>query len=69
MYNLIELAVWGKKSKTYKRLFGVRRSRKQPKSRLVLNDRAWSRLAGKLFHELPRDEAISVLNTIKQYAK
>ena len=66
MYNLIELAVWGKKSKTYKQLTS---KRKQPKQCLVLNDRAWMRLSGKLFTELPRDEAISVLNTIKQYAK
>ena len=69
MYNLIELAVWGPKSKTYKHLVSGRRTRKQPKSRLVLNERAWLRLSGKLFHELPRDEAISVLNTIKQCAK
>jgi hypothetical protein len=61
MYNLIELAVWGRKSKTYKR--------KQPKQRLVLNERAMLRLSGKLFAELPRDEAISVLNAIKQCAK
>jgi hypothetical protein len=67
MYNLIELAVWGRKSKTYKRLVSGRR--KQMKPRLVLNERAMLRLSGKLFHELPRDEAISVLNTIKQYAK
>ena len=67
MFNLLELAVWGRKSKTYKRL--VSGKRKQPKPRLVLNERAWSRLAGKLFRELPRDEAITVLNTIKQYAK
>ena len=69
MFNLIELAVWGKKSKAYKRLFGVTRTRKQSNSRLVLNDRAQLRLAGKLFDELPRDIAISVLNTIKQCAK
>jgi hypothetical protein len=66
MYNLIELAVWGRKSKTYKQLT---RKRNQPKSRLVLNERAWLRLSGKLFAELPRDEAISILNTIKQCAK
>lgn len=66
MYSLIELAVWGKKSKTYKQLAG---KRKQSKSFLVLNERAWDRLAGKLFTELPRDEAITVLNAIKQYAK
>lgn len=56
MYNLIEQLVWGKKSKTSKQY-------------LVLNERAWDRLAGKLFSELPRDEAITVLNAIKQYAK
>jgi hypothetical protein len=69
MFNLIELAVWGRKSKTYKHLVNRKRTRKQPKSRIVLNERAWLRLSGKLFTELPRDEAISVLNTIKQYAK
>ena len=69
MYNLIELAVWGRKSKTYKRLVSGKHIRKQPKQRLVLNERAMLRLSGKLFRELPRDEAISVLNTIKQYAK
>lgn len=66
MYNLIELAVWGRKSKTYKHLTG---KRKQYKSRLVLNERAWLRLAGKLHRELPRDVAISVLNDIKLCAK
>jgi hypothetical protein len=65
MYNLIELAVWGKKSKTYKQLTGKRKASKQ---HLVLNDRAWLRLSGKLFSEMPRDEAISVLNAIKQCA-
>jgi hypothetical protein len=69
MFNLIELAVWGRKSKTYKHLVNGKRTRKQPKSRIVLNERAWLRLYGKLFTELPHDEAISVLNTIKQYAK
>lgn len=68
MYNLIELAVWGRKSKTYKQMVSGKRTRKQ-QSRLVLNERAWLRLSGKLFHELSRDEAITVLNTIKQYAK
>lgn len=68
MFNLIELAVWGGKSKTYKHLVIGKRTHKQ-QSRLVLNERAWLRLSGKLFAELPRDEAISVLNTIKQYAK
>jgi hypothetical protein len=67
VYNLIELAVWGRKSKTYKQL--VSSKRKQPKSRLVLNERAMLKLSGKLFHELPRDEAISVLNAIKQCAR
>jgi hypothetical protein len=68
MYNLIELLVWQRKSKTYRRLFGVKR-RKPVKSFLVLNERAWDRLAGRLFSELPRDEAISVLNAIKMCAK
>lgn len=66
MFNLIELAVWGRKSKTYKQLTC---KRKQSKSRLVLNERAWLQLSGKLFTELPRDEAITVLNAIKQYAR
>ncbi len=69
MFNLLELAVWGRKSRTYKRLVSGKRTRKQPKQRLVLNERAMLRLSGKLFHELARDEAISVLNTIKLYAK
>lgn len=30
-------------------------------------DRNWSRLSGKLFAELPRDVAISVLNDVKRY--
>jgi hypothetical protein len=68
MFNLLEFAMWGKKSRTYKHLVSGKRAHKQ-QSRLVLNDRAWLRLSGKLFSELPRDEAISVLNTIKQYAK
>jgi hypothetical protein len=66
MYNLIELAVWGRKSRVYKQVAG---KRKQSRQYLVLNERAWDRLAGKLFSELPRDEAITVLNAIKQYAK
>jgi hypothetical protein len=66
-FNFIELLVWGKKNKTYRHL--VNGKRKQPKLRLVLNERAWLRLSGKLFEELPRDEAISVLNAIKQCAK
>ena len=69
MFNLIELAVWGRKSKTYKRLVSGKHARKQRQPSLVLNERNWDRLAGKLFTELPRDEAISVLNIIKQYAK
>ena len=70
MYNILEFAVWGRKSKTYKRLVsGKKRTRKQSKSRLVLNDRDMLRLSGELFRELPRDEAISVLNAIKQYAR
>ena len=66
MYNLIELLVWGKKSKASNQSAG---KRKQSKSYLALNERAWDRLAGKLFSELPRDEAITVLNAIKQFAK
>jgi hypothetical protein len=69
-YNLIELLVWGRKSKRYTHLTdGKKRSRTQQKFRLVLNERAWLRLSSKLFHELPRDEAISVLNAIKQCAQ
>ena len=70
IYSVIELAVWGRKSKTYKRLVrGQRHTRKQPKSRLVLNERAMLRLSGKLYSELPRDVATSVLNAIKLYAE
>ncbi len=68
MFNLIELAVWGRKSKTYKHLVSGKRTRKQ-QARLVLNERAMLKLSGKLFCELPRDVAISVLNDIKQYAR
>lgn len=68
MYNLIELAVWGRKSKTYKRLVSGRKVKQSRKTRRVINERAWLGLAGKLAHELPRDEAISVLNLIKQYS-
>jgi hypothetical protein len=68
MFNLIELAVWGRKSKTFKKMVSGKRTRKQ-QSRRVLNERAWLRLSGELFRELPRDEAISVLNAIKQCAK
>ncbi len=68
MYSVIELAVWGRKSKTYKRLVSGKRS-KQPKSRLVLNERAMLRLSAKLYSELPRDVATSVLNAIKLYAE
>ena len=67
MYNLIELAVWGRKSRTYKRLVsGKRHSRRQ--SQLVLNQQAQLRLAGKLNRVLPRDVATSVLNDIKRCA-
>lgn len=60
----------GRKSNAYKRLASsTRRSRKQPTSHLVLNERAILRLSGKLFNNLPRDVAISVLNDINQYAK
>ena len=70
MYNLLELAVWGRRSKTYRQLVsGGKHTRKQPKQRLVLNERAMLRLTGKLFKELPRDEAISVLNDIKLCAE
>jgi hypothetical protein len=68
-HNLIELLVWGRKSRAYRRIVGGMPRRKQARIYLVLNERAWLRLSGKLFKELPRDEAISVLNTIKQYAK
>ena len=46
---------------TYKK-----RTRKQ-QSRLVLNERAQMRLAGKLHRVLPRDVAISVLNDVNRY--
>lgn len=70
MYNLLELAVWGRKSKAYKRLVGgkKRTAKRSQRTRMVINDRARLQLSGKLFHELPRDEAISVLNAIKQCA-
>ena len=67
MYNLLDLAVWGHKSKTYRRLTTKRR--KPIQKHIVLNDRAMLRLSGRLFNNLPRDVAISVLNDIKQYAK
>jgi len=67
-HNLIELLVWGRKSRTYRRLVGGKR-RKQAKRYLVLDDRAWLRLSGELLRELPRDVAITVLNTIEKYAK
>lgn len=69
MYNLIELAVWGRKSKTYKRLVSGKKCTHKQTSRLVLNERAQLRLSGKLHRVLPRDVAISVLNDIKLYAR
>ena len=56
----------GRKSRTYTRPVRVKRSRKQ--SRLVLNQQAQLRLAGKLNRVLPRDVATSVLNDIKRCA-
>ncbi len=70
MYGIIELLIWGRKSKAYQRILSSKKRRcKRSSSRLVLNERAWLRLSGKLFDELPRDEAISVLNAIKQCGK
>ena len=68
MYSLIELLVWGRKSRAYRRLAGGKR-RKQAKRYLVLDERARLRLSGELFRELPRDVAITVLNTIEKHAK
>jgi hypothetical protein len=37
MYNLLELLVWGCKSRTYKRLiYGKRKQRKQPLPRVII---------------------------------
>ena len=69
MFNLIELAVWGRKSRAYKQLVHGKRNRKPRKTYLVLDEQAWLRLVGELSNELPRDVAISVLNAIKKYAK
>ena len=44
------------------------RTKQRQERRLVLNHRAQLRLAGKLFENLPRDVAISVLNDVKRYA-
>jgi len=70
MYNLIDLAVWGRRSKTYTRLTGSNRhyTRKQPRTRIVLNERAMTRLTGKLLTELDRDTALSIVNEIKRCA-
>lgn len=37
VYNLVELIVWGRKSRTYKRwIYGKRRQRRRPKPRVWL---------------------------------
>ena len=47
----------------------ARRTKQRQERQLVLNRRAQLRLAGKLFENLPRDVAISVLNDIKLHAR
>jgi hypothetical protein len=77
MYNLLELAMWGRKSKAYKQLSGRTHSgyygkSGQPKPvrvRYVLDERAMTHLTGKLLTELDRDLAISVINEIKKMAR
>jgi hypothetical protein len=58
-----------KRSRRYTRSYRTykKRTRKQS-SRLVLNERAQLRLAGKLHRVLPRDVAISVLNDVNRYS-
>jgi hypothetical protein len=57
MYNLLELLVWGRKSKTYKKLFGIKK-----------NTRSYQRRTeNRMYLVLPRDVAISVLNDVTRY--
>ncbi len=42
-------------------------TKRERQTRVTLNDRALQRLAGRLFENLPRDVAISVLNDVKRY--
>jgi len=42
-------------------------TKRKRQTRVTLNDRALQRLAGRLFENLPRDVAISVLNDVKRY--
>ena len=59
-----------KPSRHTRRVRKTRQSRqyqtKKRQTRVVLNERAQLRLAGKLFDNLPRDVAISVLNDVKR---
>ena len=60
----------GRRSRRYARSYRTYKKRTRiQSSRLVLNERAQMRLAGKLHRVLPRDVAISVLNDVKQYAR
>ena len=63
------LAIIGVKPSRRTRKQSTRRyhSKKRTNRKLVLNERAQLRLAGKLFENLPRDVAISVFNDIKRF--
>lgn len=66
MYNLIKRLVWGKQSRSFQKARSNRRRQKQPV--LVINERAWTNISGKLFRELQSDQALVALQAIKEYA-
>lgn len=66
MYNLIELLVRGKQSRSFQRAKSYKCTRKQ--TVLVINERAWTSISGKLFRELQPDHALAALSAIKEFA-
>lgn len=66
MYNLIELLVWGKQSRSFQNARSHKRTRKQPV--LVINERAWTSISSKLFRDLQPDHALTALNAIREFA-
>lgn len=66
MYNLIERLVWGKQSRTFQKAKSHKPTRKQ--SALVIDEGAWTSIAGKLFQELQQDQAMAALKAIREFA-
>ena len=60
MYNLIELAVWGRRSRLFQR----------PKHiRLTINEDTWQRLKDDLYWHLPDNEAKLALEIVRYHER